>query len=110
MKPTPKWAPPPPPTTPANATLPRVPFINDDGRYEKAADTHVAHTIARERKRIGALTGAQVRADRAARARAARDAHGKAQQPLELVTSHHFIGVCSCERCQSMRTSKKATR
>jgi hypothetical protein len=87
MKPPPKWTPPPPPTTPANATLPRVPFVNHDERYEKAADTNVSDAIRRERKRIGALTGAQVRADRAARAKAARDANGKAQQPLELVTT-----------------------
>jgi hypothetical protein len=67
--------------------VPRVPFINDDGRYDSAASTNVAATLARERKRIGALTGAQVRADRAARAKAARDANSKAQQPLELVTA-----------------------
>jgi len=67
-------------------THPRVPYYAPEFRYRDPSQTDVAATIAAERRRIGAMTGAQVRADRAARLKAERDAAaGRAQQPLELV-------------------------
>jgi hypothetical protein len=107
---TPKWTPPPPAAPLPGATLPTTP-LSHGLRYRPSAKTEVRITVEAERKRIGALTGAQVRAQRAARLKAERDTTST-QQPLELVTSPPLqaIGMCACERCTAMRTPRKATR
>lgn len=106
-----KWTPPTPPSAPPGATLPRAPFINGDGRYDSAAYTNVSAAFARERKRIGALTGAQVRAQRAARIKSDREAaSGKTQQTLELVTSSVYSIDPRDPSLQLSPTTRKAAR